>query len=228
MAIEDLRIKISDVAPISDAATSFTLERPQELDYRPGQHLFVELEPENGKPFSLVSDPSQPFLEIATILREESAFKQQLKQKQPGDELIVSGPYGKFSHEEGRPSLFLAGGIGITPFISFLRDAQKRGFDAQITLLYSAKTQRRIAYRSELDDLQQANPNLEVIYTLTQESWQGPQGRITLELVNRHVPDIQDRTCYVVGPPAFVTAMRKLLKNECQVSNIKVEAFSGY
>ena len=101
MIQENLKLKILEVKEIADFTKSFVLEKPKNFDYLPGQHIFVEIAPENGKPFSLVSSPTQNFLEFATIIRDDSPFKQELNVLDSGDELIVSGPYGKkFYYED--------------------------------------------------------------------------------------------------------------------------------
>src|SRR3989344_5536719 len=141
MTQENLHLKILEVKEIVDFTKSFVLEKPENFDYLPGQHIFVEIAPENGKPFSLVSSPTQDFLEFATIIRKDSPFKQELNSLQLGDELIVSGPYGKkfYYEDEEKDIVFIAGGIGITPFIGILRYLTDKEMNTRVTLLYSTK-----------------------------------------------------------------------------------------
>ena len=122
MILENLNVKIKEIKEVAELTKSFVLEKPENFVYEPGQHVFIELSIDNGKPFSLASSPHEDVLEFATIIRDSSEWKQELNDKQEGDELILSGPYGAFKYEDSEKDIsFIAGGIGITPFIGILR-----------------------------------------------------------------------------------------------------------
>ena len=132
---ENLKSQIKEINQVADYTKSFIIKKPKNFDYIAGQHIFLEIEPDNGKPFSLVSCPGEDFLEFATIIRDKSEFKQKLDKLNVGDDLIVSGPYGKFYLDEEKEVVFLAGGIGITPFMGIIRDLVQNEKSVKVTLL---------------------------------------------------------------------------------------------
>ncbi|HET9653692.1 MAG TPA: FAD-dependent oxidoreductase, partial [Usitatibacter sp.] len=129
---------------LTEGTAAFVLARPDGFTFQAGQSINLTLvdPPEkdakgNTRTFSLVSAPHEPFLEVATRLRT-SAFKRVLASLPPGSALQMRGPGGKFTvAEDGPPVVLLAGGIGITPFMSMLRDAAERASRREITLLYA-------------------------------------------------------------------------------------------
>lgn len=230
MIQENLKLKIIEVKEIADFTKSFVLEKPKNFDYLPGQHIFVEIAPENGKPFSLVSSPTQDFLEFATIIRDDSPFKQELNVLNQGDELIISGPYGKrfYYEDEEKDIVFIAGGIGITPFIGILRYLTEKEMNTRVTLLYSSKTLKNTAFRKELNELAEKNKSLRIVYTMTDDlSYKGNKGRIDKLFIKDHVENVQDKVWYISGVPKMVEVLYNSLK-ELNVKNIKLDSFSGY
>ncbi len=224
---EDVPVTLREIREVANHAIAFVVDRPEGMEFAPGQHLFVELPGGEGHPFSIVSAPEEDVFEFATVLRDGSDFKQALGRKAEGDELILSGPYGRFTPcESSGPVGLLAGGIGVTPFLSVLRHiARKGGTDA--VLLHSAKSAGRTPYREELNRLDEES-GIGVILTLTRESWDGPQGRIDADFVRKHVDDARDRAWFIAGPPAFVEAMNGVLREGVGVENVELDAFEGY
>src|SRR5947209_11551649 len=104
--------------------------------------------------FTIASSPSEPLVRITTrVSSQSSSFKSALMGLAPGALIEAHGPYGTFLlHDDPRPAVFIAGGIGITPFRSILGDVFARGNRPDITLLYSSSTPH-IAFRSFLDNL---------------------------------------------------------------------------
>ena len=151
-------------------------------------------------------------------------------QKKPGDNFILSGPYGEFVYEEQEKKIgLIAGGIGITPFIGILRYLTDKGLDTDATLVYSNKSLRTTAFRDELAALSQENKNIKVVYTMTDDpSYEGSRGRIDRKLIREHVPDVKERSWYVAGPHVLVQNMNRMLRNELQVRSTKLEVFTGY
>src|SRR5262245_26311703 len=124
---------------------AFHFARPPGFAHEAGQYMQVTLidPPENdaqgpGRPFTIASAPHEPDLMIATRMRD-TAFKRVLKAAAPGLRLRIEGPNGiMLLHDEtARPAVFLAGGIGITPFLSMARHAAKERLPHRIFLFYS-------------------------------------------------------------------------------------------
>lgn len=228
MVMEDLKVKILKIKEVADFTKSFVLEKPKGFNYIAGQHGYIELSPENGKPFSLVSSPNEETVEFATIIRDKSEWKQELDKKKVGDELILSGPYGKFCYEDETDLGFIAGGIGITPFMSILRFLTEEKKDTKVTLLYSCRTLKSCPFKDELDKLAEENKNIRIVYTITDdESYEGNKGKINKEFVENNVENIDDKDWYVAGPPLMVVEMKRILE-ELNVKKIKLDSFGGY
>ena len=192
--------------------------------------MLIELVEDYGTPFSLASSPTEDVLAFATVIREGSDLKLEMDQKKPGDDFILSGPYGEFVYEEREKKIgLIAGGIGITPFIGILRYLTDKGLDTDATLVYSNKSLRTTAFRDELAALSQENKYIKVVYTMTDDpSYEGSRGRIDRKLIREHVPDVKERSWYVAGPHVLVQNMNRMLRNELQVRSTKLEVFTGY
>lgn len=220
----------------------FRFEKPAGFDYKAGQYVDItlinpsEMDGEgNSRSFSLVSHPSQDTIAITTRMRD-TAFKRVLKNMPEGTAVNIEGPFGSFTlhNDTNKPAVFLAGGIGITPMYSIVCDASLRHLPHKLYLLYSNRRPEDAAFLKELQELHSQNENFTFIGTMTdmensQQSWQGPTGYITKDMIFKHVPDVATAIYYLAGPAAMVQAMRKVL-NDAGVNddNIKTEEFSGY
>jgi ferredoxin-NADP reductase len=133
-----------------------------------------------------------------------------------------------------RPAAFWAGGIGITPFMSMLRQAAKDGLLRRMYLFYSNRRAEDAPFLEELRQLVAQNPNFTFVPTLTQpersrEKWEGETGKIDRKLLAKYISDLSSPVFYVAGPPGMVDAMRGLL-NEAGVNDdaVRSEEFFGY
>jgi len=120
--------------------------------------------------FSLSSSPSEKGVLSVTARITDTPFKQALARLRPGDTAEVYGPLGFFLLDRSRPSVFLAGGIGITPFRGMLRYSLDMGDSVERRLLYSARVPEEFVFRDELDALARASSRLKVLYTVTRPS----------------------------------------------------------
>lgn len=214
------------------------LKRPDGFTFKAGQAVYVTLpalKDVDGKglvrTFSIASAPDDPDLVLATRLTD-SALKRSLASLPVGSEIEIEGPYGDLTlHDDAtRPAVFLAGGIGITPFRSMIRDAAKSGRARDLILFYSNRSAEDAAFLSELEQAAGDNPGFKLVATMTDAAeWQGERGFITRDMIERHVGDIARPAFYLAGPPAMVTAMEALLKSAgVNAENIHAEEFAGY
>jgi glycine betaine catabolism B len=222
----------------AENATSFLFAPERPISYQAGQYLRYTLQHPDAdsrgvvRSFTIASFPAEPTLRITTRLSTPpSTFKLALMGLEPGAVLEASGPYGRFVHTEtDRPAVFIAGGIGITPFRSILGDLASRKVRAPITLLYANRTSD-IPFRAFCDALVSGWPELRIVYTVTQpkEDWQGATGRIDGAVIKRCVPNLAEQQFFVSGPTGFVEAMRTTLAEiGVDASRVKHEAFPGY
>jgi ferredoxin-NADP reductase len=234
------QVKLTGRAQLAEGTIAFHFERPAAFAFKAGQAVVMELlDPPSGdgqkrRTFSLVSAPYEQTLTIATRMRD-SAFKRALKALPDGAGVKLTGPIGQFTLADGaRPAVFIAGGIGITPFMSMLRQAAKEESPQRLVLLYSNRRPEDAAFLPELQDLARRNPNFHLVATMTEmgksaAQWEGETGLVNARLIGRSVKDLADPTYYVVGPPGMVTAMVDVLRSAgVSEDSILTEEFYGY
>lgn len=232
--------KIQDKKEIAKGTLQVTFEiEDEQFTFKPGQYAFITLvnpkfpdERSSKRHFSIVNSPNQKgIITIATRIRD-SGFKKSL-QELPNNSAVEIGPIaGSFilPLDSRRPLVFIAGGIGITPFISMFCYIKEEHLPYQITLIYSNRDQSSAAYLPELQELAQTLPNFKLILTMTEDaSWDGENRRIDTQFIKDYTKGLQDPLYFVVGPPAMVDAIqRALLEAGVAPENIKIENFTGY
>jgi ferredoxin-NADP reductase len=236
------RVKIKEQREIAFNTLAFHLAKPEGFVFEAGQFIEATLidPPEtdakgDGRAFTLASAPYEPELVIATRVRD-SAFKRGLKALQVGKEINIDGPFGSFTlHQDAsRPAVFLAGGIGITPFRSIILQATKDQAPHRLLLYYSNHRPEDAPFLAELQDLEKRNSQLTLIAIMTQpqkstRGWTGPTGRIRPELIEQHVGSMTAPVYYVAGPPGMVRGMQALLRKAgVGTESIRAEEFGGY
>jgi len=227
---------------VANGTAAFHLKTPEGFTFTAGQAVYVTLSGLKAtdskgrvRTFSIASAPQDPDLVVAMRLTDTS-FKHSLTGLSPGAAVEIEGPYGDLTlHvDAARPVVFLAGGIGITPFRSIIRDATLRGLPHDLYLFYSNRRPADAAFLSELRELEKQNTRFKLIATLTDAGnanadWSGEHGYVTREMIAKHVGAVRQPVYYVAGPPAFVAAMRALLDNAgVSGANIRTELFPGY
>lgn len=185
--------------------------------------------------FSLSSSPTERGTLAITSKLSDTPFKQALGGLRPGDTAEVFGPIGQFLFDPSRPALFLAGGIGITPFRGMLRYAADLGTTQPVTLLYSARVPEELIFREELDAIAGAHPHLTIHRTVTRprESsvpWAGRIGRIDREWIVERGHLDRRPLCYVAGLPEMVAPTLDLLVRGLGVpaDDTDYEVFRGF
>jgi ferredoxin-NADP reductase len=227
---------------IAEGTMAFHFGKPTGFSFKPGQAIDVMLiEPpatdaqSTRHTFSIVSAPFQDELVVATRMRD-SAFKRAFKSLPVGSPAKLEGPFGSLTlhNDRVRPAVFIAGGIGITPFMSILRQAAKDQLPQRLLLLYSNRRPEDAAFLAELQQLEQQNKNFRLVATMTEmskssRSWQGETGLINEDLVKRVAGDLSASIYYLAGPPAMVEAIRQTL-NQANINDddIRSEEFYGY
>ena len=212
----------------------------EEVDFVPGQYFFVTL-PDVGhqddkglrRHITIATSPSETgVLGFATRMRD-SAFKRSLAELPVGADVDVEPPKGSFGLPEdpSRPLVFVAGGIGITVFRSMLRHIQEQGLPYRVTLIYSNRDRESTAFLDELGELENANPNLRIVLTMTQDpGWEGEARKIDSEFFRDHLgEELGESTFLVAGPPGMVEGMQKALAEAgVDEENVIAERYSGY
>lgn len=227
---------------IAEGTMAFRFERPSNWAFKAGQYLDMTLldPPEtdaegNVRSFSIASGPHEESLMVATRMRD-TAFKRVLKAMALGTVVKIEGPSGDLTLHNNvkRTAVFLAGGIGITPFRSILFRAAKERLPHRIFLFYSNRRPEDGPFLEELQVLRKENPNYTLIASMTEmgkshRPWHGETGLISKEMLARHLNDAESPIYYIAGPPTMVKGLHTML-NESGVDDddIRTEEFAGY
>jgi ferredoxin-NADP reductase len=128
--------------------------------------------------------------------------------------------------------VFIAGGIGVTPFRSMIKYLVDKNEKRDVVMFYSNRTAADIAYKDVFDEAQ-SRLGIKTIYTLTDKNtpstWTGKIGYVDANMVVREVPDYLSRTFYLSGPHSMVTAFEQTLKDlGVSHSQIKIDFFPGF
>ena len=226
---------IQQIIPRTSGVTSYRFPKQRGLDYKAGQFLIVTIKQgdrELTKPFSFSSSPTEPDYIEFTKKFTDHEFSLALKACKVGDWARIDAPYGKLTFEGEYPKIaLLSGGIGITPFMSIIKNATDKKLENQITLFYGNRKEDDIVFKKELEELAQKNLKLKLVFVVTEPSpqWKGARGVITAELVKELLPDYKENMFYTCGPPGMVSAMEKLAESiGLPKEKIKKELFAGY
>jgi len=135
---------------------------------------------------------------------------------QPGTTAYVEGPHGAFSIDRypGPGCVFVAGGVGITPIMSMLRTLADRRDPRPQLLVYGARSWDDVTFRDELEALRE-RLDLRLVYVLSEPpyDWPGERGRISFELLERHLPqDRAERLYFICGPPPMMEGVEQSLR----------------
>lgn len=237
--LEPLDTAVLDKRQIAESTMEFIVKRPSGFAYDAGQHLLLRLtellfDDVKGarRAFTMASAPHEDELRIATRMTG-SGFKRSLIEG-ANQRVEIIGPRGSLIRDAARPAVFIAGGIGVTPFRSMILDAVYRRIEQPTTLIVSNRTLERAAFHDLFVEVQQQHGNIfTYVPTFTNEksdrSWFGERRSLDIELFKNIIDDWTTSTFYVCGPPAMVTAASEMLKKQ-NVSQeyILSESFWGY
>ena len=221
------RLVIDEVIPHEGAkAKTFVFRRAdgEAFPYfRAGQYLSLKLPLEGSfvtRAYSLCSSPKDALKGRAAITVRSNpggfAADKLLAALKPGDEVIASDPQGFFYYEDLRdcPTVIgLAGGSGITPFLSMAYALRDGAEDFELTLLYGSRDEESILFKKELDEVAEACPKFRVVHVLSDEEKAGYEhGFITAELIKKYAPADAEYSVFLCGPEG----MYRFLKPEIE------------
>ncbi len=244
MAAQEIpyRPKLLNRVEVAEGTIAFHFEKPPGFDFKPGQSTDITLlnPPEtdsegNVRTFSIASAPFEDQLMIATRMRD-TAFKRSLKKVPLGTAVKMDSPMGSFTlHKNSvKPAVFLAGGIGITPFFSIVKQADHDQLPHSVYLFYSNRRPEDAPFLEVLETLEKTNPHFRFVATMTEmphskKKWDGETGLIDKEMLSRYLSDLRGPIYYIAGPPTMVADMRKMLvASSIDEDDIRTEEFAGY
>ena len=221
--------------------TAFYFEKPHNFEFRAGQFanltlldtVATDLEG-STRSLSIASAPHENSLMIA-MRNRDTAFKRAIHALPIGSPVLFQGPFGNFTlhGDTARPAVFLAGGIGITPFRSMLWQATIARSPLRIVLFYANRRPEEAAFLEELRAYEEINSNFKLVPTMTHMeerlAWQGERGHFTAEILRKWLPDLRDPIFYLAGPATAVASMRLTLDAAGVLEDdIRTEEFPGY
>jgi ferredoxin-NADP reductase len=237
-----LTTKLKKKEAVAEGTMAFSFTKPAGFEFKPGQYMDLTLvdPPEtdaegNIRSLSIASAPEDDHLLFATRMRD-TAFKRFLQTAAIDVEVKMEGPMGSFTlhNNSSKPAVFLAGGIGITPFSSILRHAARAKLPHRLYLFYSNRRPEDAAFMNILSRLEKENSNFKFIPSMSEmnksaQKWNGETGFINREMLDRHLPSLQGPIYYIAGPPAMVAAMRQMLVAAgVDEDGVRTEEFAGY
>lgn len=226
---------------VSKDAWDLHFVKPKGFRYDAGQFIEAKLEQEHPDDrgqkrwFTLSSSPTENTIDITTRkLPKHSSFKDSLFGLKKGDKLNITGPDGSFVLPTIKSNIvWIAGGIGITPFrsqIKYLLD--NKIFDYDIVLFYGNRTPEDNVCRDLISDYSSRNKDFKYIEVLSEDiprDWTGETGYIDEKLITKYVSDITKKHFYISGPGPMVDAIKAKLTNmNIDDKHVHTDWFPGY
>jgi ferredoxin-NADP reductase len=210
--------------------------------FKPGQYMEWTLKHEKQdargmrRYFTIASSPTEKEIKIGVkFYPKPSSYKKTLESLKPGDLIVASQLAGDFTlpKDTSKKLVFLAGGIGVTPFRSMVKYLLDTGEKRDIAMFYANNSFSDVAYR-DMFDLAQKTFGMKMIYTLNETTHVPPdftyeRGLITASMIEEKVPDFKERMFYISGPRSMITSFEKTLKGMgVPHHRIKTDFFPGF
>lgn len=236
---KEQRLVISRIEEHTDIAKSYYFKSEAELAFfKAGQYLTFKLEIGNSvvtRSYSIASSPASALngeYQI-TVKRIADGFVSDyiLDNWSVGDEVVAYAPEGNMTYSPLRDAkniVAIAGGSGITPFLSLARAIDQGDEDCSLTLLYGCRTSAEILFKSELDSLSQKNEKINVVYVLSHSDEEGyEKGFVGADVIKKYAP-AESYSIFVCGPGGMYKFLEaELPKLEIERKYIRFEVFSS-
>lgn len=232
---------------IAENIFDFSFPKPSNFNFIPGQYMEWTLPHDradfrgNRRYFTIASSPTEDVIRLGVKFDPKgSSFKRKLQNLTSEDKVVATQLSGDFilpfGFAQGKPSnkklVFIAGGIGITPFRSMIKYLLDKNQKSNITLVYSNKNASDIVYKDIFDKAEE-EIGLKNIYTLTDEEnlpegWKGERGRVSAEMIGK-IPNYKEAIYFLSGPHSLVSSFEKVLRGMgIPRRRIKKDFFPGY
>jgi predicted ferric reductase len=165
-------------------------------------------------PFTISSSPTQDRLSIS--VKSVGDFTATIGDTKTSDRAYIDAPYGAFSflNHDAQNLVFVAGGIGVTPFMSMMRYLVDNGLDRNVLLIWGNKTERDITFRDELENMVAHMPSLRVVHVMSnQDDWPGETGYVDAKMLERYMRGVENPQVFVCGPPVMMPKVINALRD---------------
>ena len=221
---QKLLLKLREKRLVASDVYDFRFVADKKLPFRAGQYLEWTLglaHPDsrgNRRYFTVSSSPTERTVDIGVKFDpKSSAFKKRLLAMRPGDTVVASQLAGDFTmpRDTAKKLVFVAGGIGVTPFRSMIKFLVDMDEKRDVVLLYSNRAKDCIAYADIFDEAEK-KLGIRTVYTLTDQKaalqdWKGYTGYIDRPMIEKEIPDYLEREFYLSGPRSMIIAFEKTL-----------------
>ncbi len=239
--MEFFPITLQKVETVAERTHAFYFSKPEGYTFLAGQYAMLRIpverlvEPDirsGMRPLSIASAPSETALVF--VMREGvTGFKKTMWDLKVGDVISVGSPLGHATIPEGdmRPIAILSGGVGMAPARAMLLEAVAKHDPKKYALFASNRYLTDIPFHNEISKI--VLPDFTYVFTLSAEtepaSLQGEErGRITADMIEKHLPEWKESLYYVIGAPAFADAMKALLLGiGIEEKDIHIDPFAG-
>jgi ferredoxin-NADP reductase/Na+-translocating ferredoxin:NAD+ oxidoreductase RnfD subunit len=239
---DKLVLKLNQLKEIAKDTYDFVFVPNKPITYKPGQYMewtYDHPSPDNRgnrRYFTLASSPTEPNLRIGLkFYPNMSTYKRNILRMGQSNTVVASQRAGDFTMPKDKKQklVFIAGGIGITPFRSMLKYLVDKKEKRDIVLFYSNKKLEDVAYTDVFDEALEVL-GVPTIYSLSDlptipPTWLGERGFIDARMIQKYTPDFKDRMFYISGPHAMVSTFETMLRNMgVEGSSIKTDFFPGF
>lgn len=220
-----MKLILTKIKKETPGVISLIFDKPEDFFYYPGQYLDIKL-PVNDpfgdtRAFTISSSPTENFLMIS-FKKGITPFKKYLETLKIGNEVEVSHPAGTFTLDESEPAVFIAGGIGITPFRSIMKYAYDNQLTTPMELIHSNSSEE-FPFKDEIKQFQKTLSRLNVRYINSSQN-----DRIDSETLNSYLLNLNS-IFYISGSETFIVDIKKhLIKMGVEEFNIRTDSFDGY
>ena len=234
---QKLTLRLVNRIALADSVYEFIFAPDQKLNFKAGQYLEWTLDRPgfdsrgNRRYFTISSSPTEQNIAMGIkFYPKPSVFKQNLLKMKRGDVIMASQLAGEFvlPRDKKKKLVFIAGGIGVTPFRSMIKYLADKGERRDIVLFYSNRAAADVVYEEVFQEA--ANKvGIQTVFAITDPTSAGYSGAINRKMIASEAPDFVDRYFYISGPHAMVVGFQETLKNMgVPASHVKTDFFPGF
>jgi phenol hydroxylase P5 protein len=228
--VRDFRGRVDTLEDVAPDVRRLVLALDEPLSFNPGQYVLLDVPGGHQRPYSIASTPADGSRIELHLKRSENGVATDrwvFSTLSPGDEVTLSGPYGRFSFRPMRtqPILLLGSGTGLAPLKSMIKHIAENGGEHQVTLYHGVGTKADLYDREFFEGLAASNDWFTYRPALSKEQWEGRSGRVPALLAEDY-PRAGGHVAYICGSPAMVQdTMKALMKSRLFPRDIYREDF---
>ena len=239
---QKLMLRLKQKIRLAPGIYDFVFNADKKINFAPGQYLEWTLghqKPDsrgNRRYFTLASSPTESEIIMGVkFYTPPSSFKKSLLELNPGQTLLAGQLAGDFTmpKDTNQKLVFIAGGIGVTPFRSMVKYMIDKNERRDVVIFYANRTADEIVYKDIFDQATQ-RLGIKTVYTISSSQpapagWNGKVGYIDEQIIKTEVPDFNERMFYISGPRSMTTSFEQTLAAMgLPKSHIKVDFFPGF